>query len=89
MMFGASPIAVQRILRHSDIRTTTDVYSHLAPDYLRAEINSSPSAQNPTRKRSDLLHRYFRAKEWGLQRFCSPPNPRTMSATYFGRGERI
>jgi hypothetical protein len=39
MMFGASPIAVQRILRHSDIRTTTDVYSHLAPDYLRAEIN--------------------------------------------------
>ncbi len=39
MMFGASPIAVQRILRHSDVRTTTDVYSHLAPDYLRAEIN--------------------------------------------------
>jgi len=50
MMFGASPIAVQRILRHSDIRTTTDVYSHLAPDYLRAEINKltfRPKAPDP------------------------------------------
>ncbi len=50
MMFGASPIAVQRILRHSDIRTTTDVYSHLAPDYLRAEITQPSSAQNPALK---------------------------------------
>ena len=39
MMFGASPAAVQRILRHSDIRVTTDVYGHLAPGYLRSEID--------------------------------------------------
>lgn len=30
MMFGANPAAVQRILRHSDICVTMDVYGHLA-----------------------------------------------------------
>ena len=30
---------VQRILRHSDPRITTEVYGHLVPDYLRAEID--------------------------------------------------
>lgn len=39
MMFGANPAAVQRILRHSDIRVTMDVYGHLAPGYLREEVN--------------------------------------------------
>ena len=39
MMFGANPAAVQRILRHSDIRVTMDVYGHLAPGYLRTEID--------------------------------------------------
>ena len=39
MMFGANPAAVQRILRHSDIRVTMDVYGHLAPGYLRDEVN--------------------------------------------------
>jgi hypothetical protein len=38
-MFGANPAAVQRILRHSDIRVTMDVYGHLAPGYLRTEID--------------------------------------------------
>ena len=50
MMFGASPIAVQRILRHSDIRTTTDVHSHLAPDYRRAEINKLSFRPKPDPK---------------------------------------
>ena len=36
---GASPAAVQRILRHSDISVTMDVYGHLAPGYLRDEMN--------------------------------------------------
>jgi hypothetical protein len=31
--------AVQRILRHRDPRITTEVYGHLAPDYLRGEID--------------------------------------------------
>jgi len=39
MMAGANPAAVQRILRHSDPRTTTEVYGHLSPGYLRDEIN--------------------------------------------------
>jgi integrase len=39
MMAGANPAAVQRILRHSDPRITTEVYGHLAPDYLRDEVN--------------------------------------------------
>jgi hypothetical protein len=39
MMAGANPGAVQRILRHSDPRITTEVYGHLVPDYLRSEID--------------------------------------------------
>jgi excisionase family DNA binding protein len=39
MMAGANPAAVQRILRHSDPRITTEVYGHLAPGYLRSEID--------------------------------------------------
>ena len=39
LMAGANPAAVQRILRHSDPRITTEVYGHLVPDYLRAEIH--------------------------------------------------
>jgi excisionase family DNA binding protein len=39
MMAGANPAAVQRILRHQDPRITTEVYGHLAPDYLRAEVD--------------------------------------------------
>src|SRR5207237_962916 len=36
---GREPRAVQRILRHSDPRITTEVYGHLQPDYLRSEID--------------------------------------------------
>ena len=39
MQSGANPAAVQRIMRHSDPRITTEVYGHLAPGYLRAEID--------------------------------------------------
>ncbi len=39
MQRGANPAAVRRILRHSDPRTTTEIYGHLAPDYLRAEVD--------------------------------------------------
>jgi len=36
---GANPAAVQRILRHSDPRITTETYGHLAPGYLRDEVD--------------------------------------------------
>jgi integrase len=39
MMAGVNPGAVQRIIRHSDPRITTETYGHLQPDYLRSEID--------------------------------------------------
>ncbi|ABS28397.1 site-specific integrase [Anaeromyxobacter sp. Fw109-5] len=39
IMSGADLAAVQRILRHSDPKLTTEVYAHLAPEYLRAEVD--------------------------------------------------
>lgn len=39
MMAGANPAAVQRIMRHTDPKVTTEIYGHLAPDYLRAEVD--------------------------------------------------
>jgi hypothetical protein len=38
-MSGADLAAVQRILRHSDPKLTTEIYAHLAPEYLRAEVD--------------------------------------------------
>ena len=37
-MSGANPRAVQRLLRHSDPRMT-ERYTHLSPDFLRAEVD--------------------------------------------------
>ena len=39
LMRGADVAAVQRILRHSDPRLTTETYGHLVPDYLRTQID--------------------------------------------------
>ena len=39
MMAGASPVAVQRILRHADIKTTTETYTHLSKGWLHSEID--------------------------------------------------
>src|SRR3954468_19821384 len=39
LMRGADVAAVQRILRHSDPRLTTETYGHLVPDYLRLQID--------------------------------------------------
>jgi len=39
IMNGASLVAVQRILRHSDPRPTGKIYVHLLPDYSRDQIN--------------------------------------------------
>ncbi len=39
IMSGADLAAVQRILRHSDPKLTTEAYAHLAPEYLRAEVD--------------------------------------------------
>ena len=47
MMAGADLPAVQRIMRHTDPRITTEFYGHLAPGYLRNAIDRlaiNPSA---------------------------------------------
>jgi len=45
---GVDAHRVQRILRHSDLRTTTDVYAHLLVEDLRSAINSiAPRALPP------------------------------------------
>ncbi len=49
MMSGANPAAVQRILRHSDPKITTEIYGHLLPGYLRSEIDRlrfAPESKN-------------------------------------------
>jgi hypothetical protein len=38
-MQGADLAAVQRIMRHQDPRITTEVCGHLAPGYLKKEID--------------------------------------------------
>ena len=57
MMAGANPAAVQRILRHSDPRITTEVYGHLAPDYLRTEIDRCRSGFARRRRRPRIANR--------------------------------
>ena len=50
-MRGANLHSVQRILRHSDPRTTAGTYLHLEPGYLRREIDLlrfSVSAEIPS-----------------------------------------
>jgi integrase len=49
LMAGASPAAVQRILRHGDPRITMGTYGHLAPDYLRTEIDRLSFGPPPSR----------------------------------------
>ena len=41
---AVDPFPVQRILRHTDPRITTEVYGHLVPGYLRDAINKLPLA---------------------------------------------
>jgi hypothetical protein len=55
MMAGADLAAVQRIMRHTDPRITTEFYGHLAPGYLRGAIDrlafeaSAPPPEGATR----------------------------------------
>jgi len=48
LMRGADLAAVQKILRHSDPRMTTETYGHLVPDYLRDQIDRLTFAPAPT-----------------------------------------
>ena len=37
-MAGADAVAVQKLMRHADLRLTTETYGHLAPGYLQGEL---------------------------------------------------
>jgi hypothetical protein len=41
MMFGANPAAIRHILRQHGHPSDVNVYGHLAPGYLRTEIDQS------------------------------------------------
>lgn len=58
MQAGANTAAVQRILRHSEPRLTTETYGHLSPEYLRAEVDRlsfAPKAQAPAERSEQPL----------------------------------
>jgi integrase len=79
IMFGANPAAVQRILRHSDIRVTMDLYTHLSPNYLRSEIDKLSFRPRPTPEESTSEARSAVANDAvsgpDLSRFTSPVLP--------------
>lgn len=53
IMSGANPAAVQRIMRHTGPKMTTEIYGHLSPDYLRAEadkLSFNPPAPEPIKE---------------------------------------
>jgi len=55
IMAGADLPAVQRIMRHTDSRITTEFYAHLSPGYLRSAIDRL--AINPNQPRPEDLPR--------------------------------
>ena len=82
MMFGANPAAVQRILRHSDIRVTMDVYGHLAPGYLRTEIDRLSFRPKSDRFTSPVLQ----ASSVGDLPLLTAPDPANDSSDLNGSG---
>ena len=99
LMRGADVAAVQRILRHSDPRLTTETYGHLVPDYLRAQIDrlsfglaptasndSQPVATIPARFAPIVLpeHKHPRNNPSG-----GDPETEPFPKLELGRGERI
>src|SRR3954452_600093 len=84
MMAGVNPGAVQRILRHSDSRITTETYGHLQPDYLRSEIDRLCFG---TAAANDLPSELQPSVERGRQQLTnSSQDSRSASSTSAGGG---
>jgi integrase len=75
MMNGANPAAVQRILRHSDPKLTTEVYGHLAPEYLLAEVDRLSFGPAVTKFATPLLR--------------SAPGPRETAGTRSAKAQEF
>jgi integrase len=84
LMAGANPAAVQRILRHSDPRLTTEVYGHLVPDYLRAEIDRLSFGISPTKSKGSPA--VGRLPEELATSVLQGARNRPQNAKRFGRG---
>ena len=91
-MRGANLHSVQRILRHSDPRTTAGTYLHLEPGYLRQEID--PPSFNPKGllmpSPTSLPTALLAAKPPSDRRAASPESARLLhfAAGSRGRGGR-
>jgi integrase len=102
-MRGANLHSVQRILRHSDPRTTAGTYLHLEPGYLRREIDllsfaptdSSPAESVPDTRTTSPGAAPFAAilllgpGEGGTEGPSQHPIQRELSAAYDGAGYRV
>ena len=77
-------IAVQKIMRHADVRTTAETYTHLTDDYLRTEIDRLrlPQTAEPTKLVTTLLPPARAAT--GRQR-ATPPTASNSSSTRCAR----
>jgi len=75
IMSGANLPAVQRILRHSDPKLTTEVYGHLAPEYLLAEVDRLSFGPAVTRFATPLLR--------------SAPGPRKKAGTRSAKAQEF
>jgi hypothetical protein len=71
LMRGADVAAVQRILRHSDPRLTTETYGHLVPDYLRSQIDRLSFGLQSRRPRLATTRKPSPRFRLGLLLFCS------------------
>jgi Phage integrase family len=101
LMRGADLPAVQKILRHSDPRMTTETYGHLVPDYLRAQIDRltfGPAAtsgasneKQPLAKIPPPFAPILLPTASDPPNGLDPPSPDPQSLRDFesGRGERI
>jgi integrase len=102
-MRGANVQSVQRILRHSDPRITTEIYCHLDPDYLRREIDllafDSPSDRAPSQPAQasaagaskDPLAAILllASEEGGSEGAPTSPPPSVLTPTSSGAGYRV
>ena len=94
IMAGADLPAVQRIMRHTDPRITTEFYAHLAPGYLRNAIDRlaihphAADAAGPARSVASgrggaprLLHPCYRAARTAKSARAATPKKRHQSPT--------
>jgi hypothetical protein len=85
LMAGADISAVQKILRHTDPRLTTETYGHLEPNYLRQQIDRLSLGGSGSLAANLLLGRGNGSPELAE----APTENQSSQAVGGGRGGRI